>query len=132
MSFDFDNDRVLRDFIIGQSKLGDSPFEVSDYSLKEAARESMWETKARRAIGRADVFVVMLGPRTRFAAGVKKEVAMARGLEKPRFQVIGYRDGSRDWAVPGGGRTYRWSWDNLKRLLAPSSRSFAQRFLGGQ
>ncbi|MGO9750275.1 MAG: hypothetical protein ACLP8S_10115 [Solirubrobacteraceae bacterium] len=132
VSFDFDNDRVLRDFIIGQSKLRDSPFEVSDHSLKEAARESLWEAKARRAIGRADVFIVMLGPRTRFAQGVTKEVAMARGLEKPLFQIMGYRNGSRDWAVPGAGRTYRWSWDNLKRLLEPPSTSFALWFLGAK
>jgi hypothetical protein len=33
----FDNDRTLYTFIIGQAKLPDSPFEVSDHSLKEAA-----------------------------------------------------------------------------------------------
>ena len=37
ISFDFDNDRVLKEFIIGQSKLANSPFEVIDHSLKEAA-----------------------------------------------------------------------------------------------
>lgn len=131
VSFDYDNDRVLRDFVIGQSKLRDSPFEVSDYSLKEAARESQWEAKARRAIGRADVFVVMLGARTRFASGVRKEVAMAQVLRKPRFQIVGYQHGSRAWAVSGGGRVYRWNWENLKRLLAPPKQSFAQWFLGG-
>lgn len=30
VSFDFDNDKTLKDFIIGQAKLEDSPFEVSD------------------------------------------------------------------------------------------------------
>ena len=40
VSFDFDNDRVLKDFIVGQSRLDDSPFEVIDHSLKEAAPES--------------------------------------------------------------------------------------------
>lgn len=39
VSFDFDNDKVLKDFIIGQSKHGDSPFSVIDHSLKEAAPE---------------------------------------------------------------------------------------------
>ena len=39
---------------------------------------------------------------------------MAQELGKPRFQIIGYRKGSRDWAVPGGGRTYHWDWDTLK------------------
>jgi len=118
VSYDFDNDKKLKDFIIGQAKLPDSPFEVSDHSLREAAPQKDWEAKARAAIGRADKFVVMLGPKTRSAPGVKKEVAMATDLAKTRFQVIGYTNGTEDWAVPGAGRTYSWSWDNLKKLLA--------------
>ncbi|MCK1695344.1 hypothetical protein [Bradyrhizobium sp. 144] len=47
VSFDFDNDKVLKDFIIGRSKHGDSPFSVIDHSLKAAARELR-----RRKIGR--------------------------------------------------------------------------------
>ena len=118
VSFDFDNDKVLKDFIIGQAKLPDSPFEVSDYSLKEAAPQREWETKAEAAIKRADHLVVMLGSRTRNAPGVKKEVAIAKRLNKTRFQIIGYSTGSRDWAVPDAGVAYTWSWDNLKKLLA--------------
>jgi hypothetical protein len=128
VSFDFDNDRVLRDFIIGQANLSRSPFTVSDYSLKEAKRQAVWEARARTAISRSDKVVVMLGPRTRFASGVRKEIAMAVALGKPRIQVIGYAHGTRAWAVPSGGRVYRWNWDNLARLLAPPGRSFAQRW----
>jgi len=117
VSFDFDNDRTLKEFIIGQSKLEDSPFEVIDNSLKEAAPERDWLAKARTAIARSDVFIIMLGPKTRYASGVLKELQVANELQKEKFQVIGYRDGSSDWAVPGGGRTYSWSWDNLKSLL---------------
>lgn len=120
VSFDFDNDHGLKVFIIGQSKLLDSPFEVVDLSLKEAAPEKEWEEKARAAISRADVLVVMLGSRTARAPGVLKEVLMATELKKPRFQVVGYKDGSADWSVPGGGSTYRWNWENLKKLLDPS------------
>lgn len=118
ISFDFDNDKVLKEFIIGQAKNSDSPFEVSDYSLKEAAPEKDWETKARAAISRSDKFIVMLGSKTRTASGVKKEVAVAKSLEKTRFQIIGYKDGSRDWAVPDAGATYSWNWEALKKLLA--------------
>ena len=50
VSFDFDNDKALKDFIIGQSRLDDSPFEVIDTSLKEAAPMQTWEDKARVAI----------------------------------------------------------------------------------
>jgi hypothetical protein len=118
VSFDFDNDKTLKDFIIGQAKLEDSPFEVADHSLKEAAPEKDWLDKATAAIKRADVFIVMLGPKTKKASGVLKEVKVANELKKPKFQIIGYKDGSSDWAVPDGGRTYSWNWENLKRLLA--------------
>jgi len=123
VSFDFDRDQKLRDFIIGQAKNTDSPFEVSDYSLKEAKPERDWEAKARTAIARSDVFVVMLGSRTRWASGVLKEVAtanelLAAGRIENRFQLIGYKNGSSDWRLPAAGPVYRWSWENLKKLLA--------------
>ena len=117
VSYDFDNDKTLKDFIIGQAKNPDSPFEVSDHSLKEAAPEKDWLDKAKRAISRSDVLIVMLGPRTRYAQGVKKEIKLANDLEKEKLQLIGYKDGSKDWAVANGGRTYSWNWDNLKKLL---------------
>ena len=118
VSFDFDNDKTLRDFVIGQAKLPDSPFEVIDNSLKESQPQRNWEAKARAAISRSEVFIVMLGSSTRWASGVLKEVKMAEELGKTRFQIIGYQNGSEDWAVPGAGRTYRWDWANLKKLLA--------------
>jgi len=118
VSFDFDNDKTLKDFIIGQARNADSPFEVSDHSLKEAAPERDWLVKARQAIARSDVFIVMLGSKTKSAPGVLKEVKIANELGKPKFQIIGYKDGSEDWRVPDAGRVYSWSWDNLKRLLA--------------
>ena len=118
VSFDFDNDKALKDFIIGQSRLPDSPFEVIDHSLKEAQPESDWERKARAAIARSEVIIVMLGPYTKTASGVRKEILMAQELGKSRFQIIGYKNGTRDWAVEGGGRTYDWNWNNLKNLLS--------------
>jgi len=118
VSFDFDNDKIIKDFIIGQAKNPDSPFEVSDHSLKESAPAKEWLERAKRAIGRADVFIIMLGSKTKKARGVLKELNVAIEKEKRKFQIIGYRDGKEDWAVPGGGRVYRWNWDNLKKLLS--------------
>ncbi len=116
VSFDFDNDKVLKDFIIGQSRLADSPFEVIDTSLKEAAPMKIWEDKARAAIKRSDIVVVMVGPKTHKAPGVLKEVGMAREEGIPIVQVIGYKDGHYT-AVPNAGRLYAWNWDNMKKLL---------------
>jgi len=118
VSFDFDNDKTLKEFIIGQAKLPDSPFEVIDGSLREAAPEPQWVARARQGIAQADVFIVMLGPKTARASGVLKEVLIATELRKPKFQIVGHRDGTERWAVPNGGRTYRWNWETLKKLLA--------------
>lgn len=117
VSFDFDNDRRLKDFIIGQSKLPDSPFEVVDVSLKEAAPERDWMAKANAAIRRSDIVIVMVGPQTYRARGVLREVEMAQAANKRIVQLIGYRDGDYT-AVRGAGRLYRWNWENLKKLLA--------------
>lgn len=118
ISYDYDNDEKLKVFIVGQAKNDDSPFEISDLSLKEAAPEKDWLDRAKAAIGRADVFIIMLGPKTKNASGVLKELKAATEKGKEKFQIIGYHDGSEDWAVPGGGRVYRWNWDNLKKLLS--------------
>lgn len=117
VSFDFDNDKKLKDFIIGQSRLPDSPFEVIDTSLKEAAPEKDWEDKANLAIKRSDQVVVMVGPYTHKAQGVLKEVRMARDASKPIVQIIGYKDGDYT-PVPDAGRLYKWNWENLKKILS--------------
>lgn len=117
VSFDFDNDKALKDFIIGQSRLEDSPFIVEDHSLKEAAPERNWKDKARTAIRRSDIVIVMVGPKTYCAPGVLAEVGIAREEGKDIFQIIGYKDGNYT-AVPNAGRLYRWNWDNLKNLLS--------------
>jgi len=117
ISFDFDNDAIIKDFVVGQSKLADSPFEMIDHSLKEAAPERDWLEKARRAISRSDVVIVMVGPDTHRASGVLKEVSIARQLGVKVVQVIGYKDGNYT-AVPNAGTLYRWSWDNLKKILS--------------
>ena len=117
VSFDFDNDKKLKDFIVGQSKNSDSPFEVSDWSMKEAAPERNWEQFAEARIKRVDLVIVVVGPKTHNAPGVLKEVDMARRNNIPIVQVIGYKDGNYT-AVPNAGRLYSWNWDNLKRIIA--------------
>lgn len=117
ISFDFDNDRGLKERIVGQEKLPDSPFAVVDTSLKEAAPVKMWEDRARAAVQRSDLVIVMLGARTATAPGVLKEVAMAREAGVPVAQIIGNK-GADPTPVPNAGRVYAWDWDNLKKLFA--------------
>lgn len=116
VSFDFDNDRKLKDFIVQQARRSDSPFQIIDHSLKEAAPERNWKTKAFNAISRARVVLVMVGPQTYRAPGVLAEIKMAREQGKKVVQIIGYRDGEYT-PVKGAGLLYRWNWDNLRKIL---------------
>jgi len=117
ISFDFDQDRQLKELLIGQSRHPESPFEVLDHSLREAAPEKDWEERARARIRLADEVIILLGPATHQAPGVLKEVKIARELGKKIVQVIGHKDGAHK-RVPGGGVLYRWTWDNLKKILS--------------
>lgn len=117
ISFDFDNDKVLKDFMVGQSRLKDSPFEIYDWSLKESAPEEDWEDEARKKIKRSDIVLVMVGGKTYKASGVLKEVKITRDEEIKIIQMIGYKD--KDYTrVPDAGYLYSWNWENLKNLLS--------------
>lgn len=116
VSFDFDRDRVLKEYIIGQARNGNIPVEILDTSLKEAAPMATWQQKAEAAIRRSDLVVVMVGSQTYRAPGVLKEVAMARRNKIPIVQMIGYRD-SNPTPVQDAGRLYRWTHENLKKLF---------------
>lgn len=116
ISFDFDEDRALRDLLIGQSKNEDSPFEVVDSSLHEAAPERDWEDKARNKIKTADLLIILLGPHTHRAPGVLKEIKIARELGKKMVQVIGYKEGKYQ-RIPRAGILYRWTWNNLEKIM---------------
>lgn len=116
ISFDFDNDKALKDFMVGQAKKADSPFTMADWSMKEAAPQGDWKAKAKSRIARSDVVIVMVGRNTHKAPTVLAEVAMARRSEIKIVQVIGYRETSPT-PVPGAGMLYRWNWSNLKKTL---------------
>lgn len=117
VSFDYDHDLRLKDFIVGQAKNPDSPFEICDWSMKEAEKEADWKDKARRRIKNCELVIVMVGPYTHNAPGVLAEVKMAREEGKRVVQIIGYRDGQYK-PVDGAGILYSWNWENLKKLLA--------------
>ena len=46
ISFDYDNDSDIKGSLVGQSELEDSPFEITDMSIKEAVSEN-WKQYAR-------------------------------------------------------------------------------------
>ncbi len=117
ISFDYDHDATLKEFLVGQSKLDDSPFSIIDHSIKVASPE--WKEKARTAIRRSDQVIVICGEHTDTATGVNAEIGIARGESTPYFLLAGYKDGNnkKPTAALDGDKLYKWTWDNLKSLI---------------
>jgi hypothetical protein len=117
ISFDYDNDATLKEFLIGQSKHEDSPFEISDWSIKEASFN--WQSEARGRIKQSDVVIVICGRNTHMATGVAKELKIAQEEGTDYFLLAGYSDGgnTKPTSVKVSDSIYKWTWDNLKRLI---------------
>lgn len=116
VSFDYDNDNFLKEALIGQSRLADSPFEVVDQSIKLASPG--WKDEARRRIRRSDVVAVMCGTQTHKAIGVAYEVTVAQEEGVPYFLLQGYADKTCTRPTTANGdKLYNWTWPNLKTLI---------------
>ena len=116
VSFDYCEDKDKRGSLIAQSQLADSPFSISDSSLQEAEPDHLWVSRAQSAIARCDIFVVILGYNTHQAPGVLREVGIAKGLRKRRFQLR--PQGSDPVAIPGAGPVVNWTWPKLKSAFS--------------
>ena len=92
------------------------PFEIADYSLKEAAPEKDWEEKALAKIKRSEIVVVIAGTETHSASGVKKEVKMANDNNIKVVQIK--PNESTNKRVEYAGVLYNWTWENIKSILA--------------
>jgi hypothetical protein len=117
VSFDYDHDAVLKEFLIGQSRNADSPFEVHDWSIKEASSD--WEARARRRIRASDVVPIICGEHTHTATGVSIELEIAKEEGIPYFLLQGYREKActKPTAAKSSEKMYNWTWDNLKALI---------------
>ncbi len=118
ISFDYDHDSDLKTLLVGQSKNEDSPFEISDWSVKEES--ATWEEDARKRIRRADQVAVICGEYTDSATGVSKEIRIARQEGTPYFLLKGRADKTctKPKAATEDDKMYTWTWDNLKKLIA--------------
>lgn len=118
ISFDFDHDSDLKNLLVGQSKNPDSPFELADFSVKEAMSGD-WKTKVRTRIKGCNLMIVICGEKTDKATGVSAELRIAQEEDIPYFLLWGRSDKTcvKPIAAKSGDRIYRWTWDNLKALI---------------
>lgn len=118
ISFDYDHDKELKDSLVGQAKLKDSPFEITDMSIKEKIDDN-WKKKARDRIKGCDVVVVLCGEHTDTAAGVTAELTIAQEENVPYFLLKGHPDKvcKKPNHALSSDEIYKWTWDNLKLLF---------------
>jgi hypothetical protein len=116
ISFDYDLD--LKNLLVGQAKNSDTPFEIADFSIKEAISED-WKKKARTRIKGCNVVAAICGLRTNTAAGVSAEVKIAQEENVDYFLLWGRKDKTckKPTAAYSTDKIYKWTWDNLKALI---------------
>jgi hypothetical protein len=120
ISFDYDNDSDLRTLLANQAKWDNSPFEITDYSVREAFRGPNWQEQVRKRIRQVGQVAVICGNDTDAAIGVAAELKIAREEEKPYFLLWGRATGTikkPTTALPTD-KIYNWTWSNLKALIA--------------
>jgi len=118
MSFDYDHDLDLKNLLVGQAKNDDSPFEIADFSIKEAISED-WKKKARTKIKGCAVVTVICGEHTDTASGVSAELKIAQEEDVDYFLLKGRSDKTckKPKAAKSTDKIYKWTWDNLKKLI---------------
>ncbi len=118
ISFDYDHDLDLKNLLVGQSKNSDTPFEIADFSIKEAISED-WKKKARTRIKSCNLVTIICGTNTDSAAGVSAEVKIAQEEGVDYFLLWGRKDKTckKPKTAKSSDTIYKWTWDNLKALI---------------
>jgi hypothetical protein len=118
-AFDYDHDQSLKNLLMGQAKNPESPFNMHDWSVKEAFPGD-WKEKVRERISRVDQVIVLCGEHTHTATGVSVELTIAQEEGKPYFLLWGYsgKGCTKPTSARHSDKIYNWTWDNLKSLIA--------------
>ena len=119
ISFDYDHDNDLRGNLVTQAKRDDSPFSITDWSVKEPFDEH-WRRKVRDIIERVSLIIVICGEHTHQAKGVEAEVTMVQQAGKPYFLLKGRRHKTctRPKSASKKNKIHPWTWSTLKGLIA--------------
>lgn len=111
-------DTMLRDFLVGQARNENSPFEFVDMSVKKPW-ESDWKTKCRTKIKGCDGMIVIVSSNTKNASGQLWEVKCAKEEEIPCRGIWGHSE-DKYIKLPSeldGIKIQDWSWPNLKSFI---------------
>jgi hypothetical protein len=105
-------DKHYRDLLRGQSKLGGSPIDYTDMSVKDPWVIT-WKTRCRQRIKGCDGFVALLSRNVRAADGARWEIKCAIEEGIPLLGVHIYKDDDYKPPEIQGTRVMRWTWDGI-------------------
>ena len=119
ISFDYDHDNSLRGDLVAQAKRPDSPFSITDWSVRYRIDEG-WKKEVGDRIRRVDLIIVICGEHTHQAEGVEAEVTMVQQARKPYFLLKGRKDKTctRPRSAPKRKKIHPWTWPSLEELIA--------------
>ncbi len=119
ISFDFDHNENEKNLFVGQSKHSKTPFNIEDWSSKEALPQSQWEKLIKDKINRCHMVIVLVGKYMATASGVVKEIRWAKEQDVPVFGVyVGGANSSSN--LPDGlsrSRVIPWDWDKIASAI---------------
>ena len=122
LSFEFEKDAGRRGTFIGQAeKLCE--FSIIDRSLPSAQHDEKWRQAAKERIESSHVVIVLLGPDTQNAPGVKDELSLAGEVRCPVVQLMPQEKSYG--LVAKNGAVCEYKWDTINRMLR-NPRAFAE------
>jgi len=105
-----------RDFLVGQAKNDNSPFEFVDMSVK-TPWETDWESKCRAKIKGCDGVIALISKHTPSATGELFEIKTAEEERVP-VMLMYSSDDRPSLSYPLNTRLVNvWSWANIKSFL---------------
>ena len=111
-------DKTSRDFLVGQARNEDSPFEFVDMSVKEPW-DSQWKTRCRTKIKGCDGVIALVSKNTKNADGQLWEISCAKEGGVP-IRGIYTSSNDRPATLPAelaGVRVVNWTWENIKSFI---------------
>lgn len=110
-------DAYARDFLVGQAKNKETPFDFVDMSVKEPWDEK-WKTQCRTKIKGCDGVIALLSKKTYNADGARWEMKCANEEDKPILGVHIKKDDKG--AIPpelAGKKVIEWTWDGIAAFI---------------
>lgn len=109
-------DERFRDFVVGQAKNKNTPFDFVDMSVKKAW-ETDWHSRCRDRIKTCDGMIALVSKNTYSASGEIFEIQCAIDEKLPLMPM--YINDDRPYlpSVLQSKRISVWSWDNLESFV---------------